>query len=77
MIGFVGLIVPHVARRLVGPDHRTLLPVSLLAGGALLTAADAAARALPTPMPLPIGAVTALAGAPFFVYILRRRSAQG
>jgi iron complex transport system permease protein len=77
MIGFVGLIVPHVARRLVGPDHRTLLPVSLLAGGALLAAADAAARVVPTPMPLPIGAVTALAGAPFFVYILRRRSAKG
>ena len=76
MIGFVGLIVPHVARRLVGPDHRTLLPVSLLAGGALLALADAAARVVPTPMPLPIGAVTALAGAPFFVYILRRRSAK-
>ena len=76
MIGFVGLIVPHVARRLVGPDHRTLLPVSLLAGGALLALADAAARVISTQMPLPIGAVTALAGAPFFVYILRRRSAK-
>jgi iron complex transport system permease protein len=76
MIGFVGLIVPHVARRLVGPDHRTLLPVSLLAGGTLLALADAAARLVPTPMPLPIGAVTALGGAPFFVYILRRRSAK-
>jgi len=76
MIGFVGLIVPHVARRLVGPDHRTLLPVSLLAGGVLLALADAAARVVPTPIPLPIGAVTALAGAPFFVYVLRRRSAK-
>lgn len=76
MIGFVGLIVPHVARRLVGPDHRTLLPVSLLAGGALLALADAAARLISMQMPVPIGAVTALAGAPFFVYILRRRSAK-
>lgn len=76
MIGFVGLIVPHVARRLVGPDHRTLLPVTLLAGGALLALADAAARMVPTQQPLPIGAVTALAGAPFFIYILRRRSAK-
>ena len=77
MIGFVGLIVPHVARRLVGPDHRTLLPVSLLAGGSLLALADAAARAVPTPIPLPIGAVTALAGAPFFIYVLRRKSTKG
>jgi iron complex transport system permease protein len=76
MIAFVGLIVPHVARRLVGPDHRTLLPVTLLAGGALLTLADAAARVVSPQMPLPIGAVTALCGAPFFVYILRRRSAK-
>jgi len=76
MIGFVGLIVPHVARRLVGPDHRTLLPVSLLAGGSLLALADAAARTVSPQMPLPIGAVTALAGAPFFIYILRRRSAK-
>jgi iron complex transport system permease protein len=76
MIGFVGLIVPHVARRLVGPDHRTLLPVTILAGGILLTLADVAARVASPQFPLPIGAVTALGGAPFFVYILRRRSAK-
>ena len=75
MIGFVGLIVPHVARRLVGPDHRTLLPITVLAGGILLTLADAASRMVSS-YPLPIGAVTALGGAPFFVYILRRRSAK-
>ena len=74
MIGFVGLIVPHVCRRLVGPDHRLLLPVAMLAGGILLTVADVAAR-LVSPQ-LPIGAVTALCGAPFFVYILRQRSAK-
>ncbi|MBI3854223.1 MAG: iron chelate uptake ABC transporter family permease subunit [Planctomycetes bacterium] len=76
MIGFVGLIVPHVCRRLVGPDHRLLLPVALLAGGILLTIADAASRTLSPHYQLPIGAVTALGGAPFFVYILRRRSAK-
>ena len=76
MIGFVGLIVPHVARRLVGPDHRTLLPITVLAGGIRLTLADIAARMVSPQFPLPIGAVTALGGAPFFVYILRRRSAK-
>lgn len=76
MIGFVGLIVPHVARRLVGPDHRTLLPVTVLSGGILLTLADVAARVVSPEQPLPIGAVTALGGAPFFVYILRQRSAK-
>jgi iron complex transport system permease protein len=76
MIGFVGLIVPHVSRRLVGPDHRVLIPITVLAGGTLLTLADVAARAVSPDFPLPIGAVTALCGAPFFVYILRRRSAK-
>jgi iron complex transport system permease protein len=76
MIGFVGLIVPHVCRRLVGPDHRLLLPVAILAGGILLTLADVAARVASPQFPLPIGAVTALGGAPFFVYILRQRSAK-
>jgi iron complex transport system permease protein len=76
MIGFVGLIVPHVCRRLVGPDHRLLLPVTVLAGGVLLTLADVAARVVSPQFPLPIGAVTALMGAPFFVYILRQRSAK-
>lgn len=75
MIGFVGLIVPHIARRFVGPDHRTLLPVTILAGGALLTLADVATRAVSPQYPLPIGAVTALGGAPFFVYLLRQRTA--
>jgi iron complex transport system permease protein len=74
MIGFVGLIVPNVARRLVGPDHRALLPVTVLSGGILLTLADVAARVASPQFPLPIGAVTALGGAPFFVYLLRERS---
>lgn len=76
MIGFVGLIVPHLCRRVVGPDHRMLLPVAVLSGGILLTLADVAARAVSPQFPLPIGAVTALGGAPFFVYVLRGRSAK-
>jgi len=73
MIGFVGLIVPHVVRRLVGPDHRTLLPVTVVAGGAALALADVVSRSLSPGSPLPIGAVTAIGGAPFFVYLLRRK----
>mgnify|MGYP006280783209 CR=1 FL=1 len=69
IIGFVGLIVPHVMRLLVGPDHRVLLPTSALAGAAFLVAADTAARA--GPAELPVGIVTAFVGAPFFLYLLR------
>lgn len=74
MIGFVGLIVPHVVRGWTGPRHRALLPVTVLAGGVLLTLAHLAARMASPEVPLPVGAVTALAGAPFFVYLLRRRA---
>jgi iron complex transport system permease protein len=73
MIGFVGLIVPHALRRWAGPDHRGLVPASLVGGGALLMAADAVSRALSPHSPLPVGAVTALAGAPFFLYLFRYR----
>jgi iron complex transport system permease protein len=71
VIGFVGLIVPHVMRLLVGPDHRVLLPTSAFAGGAFLVAADTVARA--GPAELPVGIVTAFVGAPFFLYLLRDR----
>lgn len=74
IIGFVGLIVPHVVRALVGPAHRALLPVTVLAGGVTLTLADVAARLVSPGTPLPIGAVTALLGAPFFVHLLRSRN---
>ncbi len=70
MIGFVGLVVPHLGRMLVGPDHRYLLPVSALLGALLLTIADMVARVAATPAELPIGIVTALVGAPFFLYLL-------
>ncbi len=72
LIGFVGLIVPHIARRLVGARHGYLLPTSWLLGGALVVAADAVARTIAAPRELPIGIVTAVAGAPFFLYLLRR-----
>ncbi|GIZ12240.1 ABC transporter permease [Pseudomonas sp. NCCP-436] len=72
MIGFIGLVVPHLMRLLVGPDHRLLLPASALAGASLLLLADLAARLVLAPAELPIGIVTALIGAPFFLYLLMR-----
>ncbi|EGR2846883.1 TPA: FecCD family ABC transporter permease [Vibrio cholerae] len=70
MIGFVGLVVPHIGRMLVGPDHRNLVPVSTLLGALMLTLADMIARVAVAPAELPIGIVTALVGAPFFLYLL-------
>ena len=70
VIGFVGLVVPHAMRLLVGPDHRVLLPTSAVAGGAFLVAADTAARTAMSGAELPVGIVTAALGAPFFLYLL-------
>ena len=72
IIGFVGLIIPHILRLLIGPDYRRLLPLSLIGGAALLLGADVLARVLLAPQELPVGIVTALAGAPFFLWVLRR-----
>ncbi len=72
LIGFIGLVVPHLMRLLVGPDHRLLLPASALAGASLLLLADLVARLALAPAELPIGIVTALIGAPFFLYLLMR-----
>lgn len=72
IIGFVGLIVPHILRLLIGPDYRRLLPLSLIGGAVLLLIADVLARILLAPQELPVGIVTALAGAPFFLWVLRR-----
>jgi iron complex transport system permease protein len=76
MIGFVGLIVPHLVRRVVGPDHRLLVPASALFGAAFLALADALARLafLPLGTEPPVGAVTAFLGGPFFLWLLRRSS---
>jgi iron complex transport system permease protein len=71
-IGFVGLIVPHACRFAFGPDHRVLLPATVLAGGSLLVLCDTAARTLVAPTQLPVGAITALIGAPVFLYQLHR-----
>lgn len=73
LIGFIGLVVPHLVRLVAGPDHRVLLPASLLAGGTLLLFADLVARLALAPAELPIGIVTAFIGAPFFLFLLVRR----
>jgi iron complex transport system permease protein len=70
MIGFIGLIVPHLGRMLTGPDHKVLLPLSAIMGALLLTMADMIARVAVTPAELPVGIVTAIIGAPFFLYLL-------
>ena len=73
VIGFLGLVVPHLVRMLVGPDHRILLPLSALMGAGLLMLADVAARLLMAPAELPVGLMTALIGAPFFTVLLIRQ----
>ncbi|MEE4361739.1 MAG: iron ABC transporter permease [Pseudomonadales bacterium] len=72
VIGFVGLVVPHLVRLLLGPDHRVLLPASALAGAALLLLADVLARTLVLPAELPIGILTSCVGGPFFLWLLCR-----
>lgn len=73
IIGFVGLIAPHIARQLVGETHGWLIPASALLGGVLLVFADTTARTLTAPVELPVGVVTALFGGPFFLYAIGRR----
>ena len=72
LIGFVGLVIPHAVRLALGPDHRLLLPASALAGAAFLVIADTLARSVLAPSEIPVGIFTALVGAPFFIYLLRR-----
>jgi iron complex transport system permease protein len=71
LIGFVGLVVPHAVRLSLGPDHRFLLPASALAGAAFLVITDLLARILLAPVEIPVGVITAIIGAPFFIYLLR------
>ncbi|GAA3750210.1 iron complex transport system permease protein [Spinactinospora alkalitolerans] len=71
LIGFVGIVVPHIVRRMVGSNYRRILPMSLLAGGAFLVLVDIVARTVVAPAELPLGVVTAFIGAPFFILILR------
>ena len=75
IIGFVGLIIPHIVRILIGPDHARLVPASFLAGGIFLLLADTIARSIIAQSELPIGIITAFCGAPFFIYLLRKKKA--
>jgi iron complex transport system permease protein len=72
MIGFVGLIMPHILRLALGADHRLLLPTSLIGGAIFLVLADLLARTIIAPAEIPVGVITALCGGPFFIYLLRR-----
>jgi iron complex transport system permease protein len=73
LIGFVGLMIPHIARIVIGPDHRILIPASIIIGSVFLVACDALARIATGATEMPVGAITALAGGPFFIFLLRRR----
>lgn len=73
VIGFVGLIIPHMTRLVIGPDHRILLPASTIVGAIFLILCDSVARVATGASELPVGVITALAGTPFFIYLLRRR----
>jgi iron complex transport system permease protein len=77
IIAFVGLIVPHVVRLLWGPDYRRTLPLAILVGGSFLLAADVVARVILAPRELPVGVVTAVVGAPFFLWLLYRTKGRG
>jgi len=74
LIGFIGMIIPHAARMVFGADNRLLLPASILIGGLFLVIADTVARTLLAPTEMPVGIITALAGGPFFIYLLMRRN---
>jgi len=76
LIGFVGLIVPHLARMALGSDHRLLMPVSALGGAIFLIAADTLARIVMAPAELPVGVITACLGAPFFIYLLKKKGSR-
>jgi iron complex transport system permease protein len=76
LIGFVGIIVPHTVRLTAGSSYRVVLPVSMIGGGAFMVLADIAARTVQAPAEVPIGVITAVAGAPFFLFVLRSRRAR-
>jgi iron complex transport system permease protein len=77
LIAFVGLVIPHLTRLLVGPDHRHLLPVAALGGALLMVLSDVVARTLLAPTELPLGIITSALGCPFFLYLLRRQGGRG
>jgi iron complex transport system permease protein len=73
IIGFIGLVVPHLIRLTIGPDHRLLLPASAVMGGLLLVVADTFARTVMSPAELPVGLITSLIGGPFFLWLLMKQ----
>jgi iron complex transport system permease protein len=73
IIGFVGLIAPHITRRIVGNDYRILAPTSSLVGALLLLASDTVARNIIAPIELPIGVITSIVGVPFFIYLIIKK----
>ena len=77
VIGFVGIVVPHLVRLLSGPDHRIVLPASALMGATLVVIADVAARMLVRPAELPLGVVMAIIGAPVFLHMVIKRGVAG
>jgi iron complex transport system permease protein len=74
IIGFVGLVVPHILRRLFGSDHRRLFPLSLLYGGMFLMVCDTFAKTILSPREIPVGVITSLVGGPFFIWLLNRKN---
>jgi len=76
IIGFIGLVVPHIVRLIWGGDYRRLIPLSMLGGASMLLLTDVAARSLLAPQEIPVGIITALLGAPFFLWVLKRAKAQ-
>ena len=72
-IGFIGLIIPHITRLLVGPDHRKLIPFSIIIGGLFMVVCDDLARVLLSPLEIPVGIITSLAGGPYFIYLLKQK----
>jgi len=76
LIAFVGLLIPHIARLLFGPNHRLLLPASLLLGAIFMLVVDTVARLVLVPQELPVGLITALLGAPCFLVLLRRKKGE-
>ncbi|HDZ87274.1 MAG TPA: iron ABC transporter permease, partial [Nitrospirae bacterium] len=77
VVGFIGLVIPHIIRFLVGADSRILIPMSAIAGGTLLCVADTIGRTVAAPMELPSGIITAIIGAPYFLYLLRKKGILG
>ncbi len=77
VVGFIGLLVPHIIRSFIGADNRILIPMSALAGGALLCAADTIGRTVVAPTELPAGVITAIIGAPYFLYLLKKKDLLG